>query len=859
MKTINLTIDQLRAYMAEINGDTNIPTQSIYEFIENDPKIKKELKIKENEEFKLQLKDMDFSKLDPPIVLSNGNFSGVTFDNVNFSGGKVVVRGANFTGCPMLGGTKFTNQIPLDGTKFGPITLSKKLFEHADLKAAEYDSTNNPNILLPLTKKCLEDFLKLDPKENLNEYLNYRFGYLYPDDKTLVADLSSITIDERFNSQDISGSNLSNTIITGNIENLQLRDCITNNTTFKDCHLTNPDVRGTALANSGKILQHDFLAVTFEGEVTFTNAKFSINSDIEKADGRCIKLAGELPQGIHPEYIDEHLGISIKGTSTFDPCYNKDNQNPKKYKKFTLEEIEDYMNNVTGNNVPDFITYIKKKQNISEDIAANFSGLDFSKRDFSRGNFKNCDFSFTTLNGCKFNNASFENCNFSQATSSVSLVNQQYPMAYDAGQYLRRSVGLATDEPIQMDGASFKNCDLTWADLSQAKGENVTFKNVTAINLNAPNLVLASATRSKTSSNRSRVINSNFSGAYLKKLHAEGASIDRSNFSNAQMNDGNLVDSSNTHSSYNAANLTNTNASKSTFQDNYTDSSTDLSKLNLEGADISKSRMAGKTTGMNINKAKANDTDLSGMAVSGPIGDINTENTVSSDNDAKIESLNEAALINENRRKFYNRIGIGIIVGLVVASIAFPPLLGATLPIAFAAVAMPTIVSVTHIGALVVGIPVAMELMVRNFTPKLMSDPLTPIINGANNLINNLQGKGKQPDLIQDQAYNGPSIIRPLANFFGAERILNLRNIQHQVKKDAADKKIEARGEKAQEVAGQEREALAFYKQDNAQRAVDQLAPTLKPDLNMKNSNRWNKLRSAVFTNKTQAPPLDRL
>lgn len=863
-----LAIDLLRDYMAAISGNSDIPKQSIYEFIEISESYKKKFNLKEGEPFKLQLRNIDFSELEDPIVLSNGDFSGVTFDNVNFSGGNVIVRDANFIGCPMTGGTKFTGQIPLAGAKFGPLELSRDLFEDTEPEKAEYDPTNSPNIMLPLTKKCLEDFLSLNPKKNLNKYLNERFSYRYPVGKTIVADLSNVTIDAKFNGQDISGSNLSNATITGDIENLELRDCITHNTIFRECNLTNPDLRGTSLANSGTILKHDFAAASFEGEVVFTDAKLSINSDITKANGRSIRLADELPLGANPEYLDhEHLGIRLEGTSTFDPCYNKDNKGPQKYKKFTLEDVEEYMKEVINyDEQEDFITYIKKKQKITDNIAADFSGLDFSKRDFSKGKFKNCDFSFTQLNGCSFNDSSFENCNFSQATSSASLVNQQYSRAYAVGQFFRKytplSFVLEADKPIEMNRASFKNCDLTWADLSQAKGENVTFDNVTAINLNAPNLVLNDYRLDPKNKKPSidyqtgcRIINSDFRGAYLTNLHAEGSEIDRSNLSHAQINNGHLSGGSNTRSYYNATNLTKTNASKSEFTGNTSDSNTDFSSSNFESADMSGTKISGNCAGIEAGFAKVDNADLSETTGSGI--DINTKDAINSNKNSEIESAREAAIMNENRRKFYNRIGIGIIVGLVVASIAFPPLLGATLPVAFAAVAMPTIISFTHIGAMVVGVPVLMELTIRNFSSKLEHTPLKPladvanginnVANGAANVANQLMGREKS-DPAPDKSYDGPSIIRPLANFFGAERLLNLQNGRHQDKKDKADKNKKIRGDKTKEIKGKEKEAEKFCNKDNKER-------TAKLALTSSSNSLWKKLKNSVRAGQITASP----
>lgn len=284
MTTIHLNIKQLRTYLLAIKDETNLPKTNIYEYIENNREL---FGIIDHTKIFISLKDIDFSKEGNNTDLSGANLSGTILDGVYFDSKHVMLRNTNLIGCRM-NGTAFTGQISLDGTEFGPIELDRDIFQYADLSKAKYDSTNSNKIMVPPTEECLTRYFSLeDPKPNLNQYLNDNFGYRYQG-KEIIADLSGRTINEKYNNADISGANLTDARITGEITDLQIRDCITSRTLFIDCHLHSPDLRGTSLANKGTVLYNDFEAARFGSEVIFTDGKFSINKDLIKAEGYTI-------------------------------------------------------------------------------------------------------------------------------------------------------------------------------------------------------------------------------------------------------------------------------------------------------------------------------------------------------------------------------------------------------------------------------------------------------------------------------------------------------------------------------------------------------------------------------------------
>ena len=358
-----------------------------------------------------------------------------------------------------------------------------------------------------------------------------------------------------------------------------------------------------------------------------------------------------------------------------------------------------------------------------------------------------------------------------------------------------------------MTGATFRNCNLTWADLSYAEGKDVTLDRVTAINLNAPGLTL----------DHSTIINSNMSGAYMSGLKAGQSNIDRSNFTSANMQRAHLVESHMDESNLERTDLTNANVTDATVTNDNMDAQTKLARVRAKGTNFSGSKLASEVTdGLTTDKnTKVTDADVANLNVDGhSIGEVDTSDAIASDVKHQIP-LNQAQKeIDDNRRKFYNKVGIGILVGACFLSIAFPPLLGAVLPATLAAVAMPTIINVTMIGAMVVGIPTAVELAVRNFTPPAVADAAAGLINTIQNGINWVYGKETKA---KPSAYDGPSIIRPIANLFGAKKYLKWKNAKHEEKREKEEAKLGARQEEAEHVQDRERAIAANANARHAQ------------------------------------------
>jgi len=737
MKEIHLSIKDLQLYMDSIQEDLNIPKASIYEFV---LKRLKKYHLTQGEKFKLSLGNVDFSLEENNIKLEHANLSGVIFKNVNFNSDHIKLRKANLVGCKYIN-TKFTGGISLENTELGPIELDKGIFSDVQLEDAKYDPTNPREILFPITKSILEGYLtSAEPKENLNKYLNDLLGHIY-DDRPLIADLSNMIIDERFSGANISGANLSNAKITGDITNLIMQDCKTNNTTFEESKLTNPDLRGTSLANKGIWLDNKFNAANFVGNVHFESPKLSLNHNLNKLNGYSLKLAEET----HTYEDDVLLTEGIRITDPIlDPCYNRDNhriiKTPYKCDANDLKQYYEY-NTTTIGTKEDFISFIKRTKNIQENnIYADFSEENLNDTNFSRGIFKDCDFSLTTINGCNLNHATFENCNFTCASSSLSFINSQKSIAYNIGQGIRYLASnilpknyLENDKPVNMERANFKNCDFTWANLPNAKGQNLTFENVKAVNLTAPNLEIPNGI----------LLNSNISGAYLFNAKAQSASIHQTDCTNTILEKSTMPNCNIAKSNLNGTNLNATNLSSAQIIEIKSDETTNWNHSKVNGTQLVASNISGSCRNMKTDNTTAfPNSDCAKLKIETAIGNPNLNDAIGSDTTHRIPLEQAKQNIQENEMTFYNKIAVGLIIGLVVASIAFPPLFSATLPVTIAAIAS----QVVTLGCLAAAGGMAAEFIVRNFTP-----------------LKSLYDKG-------------PSIVRPIANFFGAKTIINAIN-----------------------------------------------------------------------------------
>jgi uncharacterized protein YjbI with pentapeptide repeats len=603
----------------------------------------------------------------------------------------------------------------------------------------------------------------------------------------LIADLSNQIIDERFSKADISGSNLTGATIKGEIDQLIMRDCITLNTLFEECRLTNPDLRGTDVVDN---IFHD---------TVITNGKFKANIKSQDLQSSLLEVRGE--------------------NTLYDPCYNNRTAATKRTSiKCTKEDITRYIVNKSVDQ--SFTSYLKQNplerspEEIAEisnlddnEIVADFSGQDLKGVTFN-GVFKNCDFSGAEINECKFNDSIMENCNFSEVKQPA-----QYWSEY-APKVIR---GYLIDvKPIKMDRATFKNCDFTSGDLSNASGSGVTFDNVTATNLIAHNLTLAPLKNSDGTVKPSKITQSNFKRADLSDSKGEGLVIENSNFSLAYLtrfhdSEGpskvKITRSCFTGTSFEGANLdgSSANLDDSYFTYSKTSKETNFKSTRLKGTNFSQSQLHGDTgrnwmSFLTHNKTngdkntKFNNTDF-GLNLHGEsIGDINTSNALESKNAHEAMKLEAEEKIKRNKQKVYNRAGMVIIAVLVIASVAFPPLLAATVPLAIAAIATPVITTV--IPTLIMAMTA--ELAARNASSKSAS--VGYWTNKANGLWNKITGRKPA----ENDDYQGPSLIRPIANLFGAKQIVNGLNLKPERDKKSHKEAMDSIGDDVEITKSQE-------------------------------------------------------
>ncbi len=489
-KQVEVTISDLHEYMEYIR--LNKDKVSLHEFLKLDQDVRADLsKIKFTEKTK--------------IDLTGANLSGCILDGIEFNQ-YVILKNADLRGASIYECT-FVDNIDLEGTKLGSVVLDTKVFKKCKLAHAEYDPSAAKIVMVDVTQKQLENYKKLRKagqsvaQGSLNDYLAQVLRHNYPDDFTIVADLSERTIDGSFSNCDLTSSNLKFSTFTGEISNIVLRDCYFNQSEFENCTLIGADLRGVCLSSFNRIGQ-DFTGALFSGEVTFVSPILSMDSNIELA----IKH-GVLPQGSSAEVIT--------GNPLFDPCYQTgiDSDEIKPSVKFSVENIREYILycQQNRNNILDFKSYICNRDNLDPQIIADLSNLDLRDLNLSGLNFEGCNFSYAKLSGSNLENAKFKNCNFSGADFSKKF-----------GGWWRSAAFLVK--------AQFTDCNLSCADMSGVNATEARFENLVAINLNADqgfNLTNAVANKA------------NFAGAWLYGLKAQALEAKQANlsyvFSNMQI------------------------------------------------------------------------------------------------------------------------------------------------------------------------------------------------------------------------------------------------------------------------------------------------------------------------------------
>lgn len=842
MKKIDITIDHLHEYMRYIREEIDLPKTSLHDYIKSHPS---DFGLLEKERFTTRIKDIDFSEGKNRIDLSYANLSGTTLRDVNFSGRNVIIKGANLVGCKIKGDTRFTQMISLKGTNLGPIELDRNIFIRADLEEAIYDPDSSKDLMFPITKKQITDYLeylKKNPGTNLNDYINTEYSHIYEDqhlnkDRHLIADLSYEVIDDRFSKADISGANLTGAIIKGEIHQLIMRDCITHHSLFaEECKLINPDLRGTNLS------KNDF------NYPTIINGKFSID---EKS-----------------RYLKSSV-IYIEGEETlYDPCYNNHKPHTERTSiKCTKNDIADY--NRKHKDGQSFISYLKENpsgrsnddkefiQRCNEDeIIADFSGQDLKGVRF-KGVFKNCNFSGAKINGCDFSNSIMEDCNFSEVIQEKSYLES----AWEYARYPR-------DPIIKMDCTTFKNCDFTDGDISYASGAGVTFENVTATNLIANNITLKTHINSDNQPQPSVITRSNFKGANWSNSKGDGLIIEDSNFIDANFtgfkNSSERSKAKIIRSSLDRANFECADLSNSEFKNNKTSKETSFKSTDINNTDFSQSQLHGDTgrnwraflTGYDKTKGneatKFNNTDFQLDLHDESIGAINTTKAIESENAHKAMQLEAEEKIRKNKQKIYNRAGIAIIAGLAIASFAFPPLLAATVPAAIAIVATPIISSV---------IPTVMMAITAELAARNVTSSKNPTVGKWINKFKGYWNKitGQEENKYDD--YQGPSLIRPVADLFGAKHVVAGLNFKPERDKKSHMDAIENIGQDIEMVRDNEIEIKDFslekdeilkeqarrLAEENAIKLAKEEAKRLAKEASKrKSTERWSKVKGMM-------------
>ncbi len=731
------------------------------------------------------LSNFDFGK--NKIDLRDADLSGSILDGIDFNGQNVIVKGAIFIGSS-LKNTKFTNGINLDGVKFGSIALDNQMFVDCQLAESLYDPTSSKIIGYKLNDIQLKQYLGYkNPKKNINEYLEEKYGYQYPGFK-IVANLKGLVIDEKYNGADLSGSNIEESIITGEIDNLILRDCITQNTHFKDCTLINPDLRGTCLATKGKLLQQSFEAITFQGSVTFDSPKLSIYANISSA----------AEKGLIPEHNTELENLAleldslpifdIKGAAIFDPCYNKDDLRiDKKYTKVTKKDILKYCSFVQEQigsyytDTPSFSSYMHLKP----DEYIDLSGLDLKDIDFSNTKFNNCNFSFTNLSGSKFDKAIFNNCNFSGCNMSNRSINSQFLNLASIEDRIR-SYFNQQKTVTSIKKTTFNDCNFTWADMTGADAVDVKFQNLTAINLNAPNLQI---------SGNALANGANFAGSYLSRINASGLEAIGANFSNTICTEGHFEHSHLDQSDLSKANFDQAHMKEASInRANCT--KTRFSKADLTGASIKQTKMAADVSSATMTNCSIDHSDMSKIThKSDPIVENISGTPLTDLNANKYDTIQIEQQKTNNSKSIYSKNALFLIATSAALTLVMPLALVELGVISFLAIQPFVVTAIMTTSALIVDAVMEKTLGYSPGVTKIIAN-----FFGAKTMIeteNDLPNK-KQAELIAKHTRLKEE-RSSLANF--EARIIEegksrVTGTHHELKNISHDKTLEAKKDK---------------------------------------------------------------
>jgi uncharacterized protein YjbI with pentapeptide repeats len=592
------------------------------------------------------------------LDLTGADLSGTILDGLEFDGKLVILKGADLRGAS-INHVKFTNHINLSQTKLGSITLDKKVFFSCQLKDADYDPMGSKTVMVSPTDKQLEGFMSSNL--SLNEYLAEELQGKYPKNCKIIADLRGHIIDERFSNKNLSGSNLSNATITGNIKNLELRDCITCQTKFENCHLTNLDIRGTSLVeHTANIISGDqgFQAAIFRGKVIFEDPKASI--DLKDAslleDRRFIPLQNQ-------------AAFTVDGPVVFDPCYKKGSNSKEvprlmKFSRSAVERYAKYCLETPKNEIKDFSSFMRTRMTtLPEHFVANLSGLDLTNIEgLNKGIFRDCNLSFSNLKGSNLSNATFEGCNL----SGVKF-------------------------PTELSDAVFNNCDLTYANLRHVNARGATFYKSRLMNIQAEGFILQG----------SNAHGCNFSGAYLSGLVAESLEADRSDWSYSYCKGANFDHAKLDRSNFSHANCTDASAKEANL--NYCN----FYQVILRRMNLTKAKMNYSRVSADIKQAKMIYTELSEAEIEGLYNMASTKGVdfkaaLFSASQHKYILIQAEQEIQENEKAIYNKYTVAIIASAIAALIIIPIAITALAPALIAATITAVVTPIIQIAAVTV-------------------------------------------------------------------------------------------------------------------------------------------------------------
>lgn len=324
---------------------------------------------------------------------------------------------------------------------------------------------------IKIDNKIIEEYLSFSEK-SLSTYLEDQYK------QAVIADLSAIEIDARFDNKDLSNCKFVGTVFKGTIKNLTMRDCLLEQIRpTESCTLIKPDLRGTSLA------ERVFDLSNAENEDYVRGVSSIAETHVLTLDDPILSVGSV-----------KHLrNYQIVGNPDLDPCYKGEEEVTR------LKDIHKYSS-------------VLKAGEINN---CDFTGLDLRNLDLSGKVFTNCNFADAKLSGVKTSGAVFNNCSFYGTDLSSKFGGWWYKAA-------------------SLTDATFNNCDFTYADLTGVDATKAIFKGLIAININAAGFRIPFLNNkvNHLKLDKAQAEGADFSGAYMPELSAKGFKAKGTNFAN---------------------------------------------------------------------------------------------------------------------------------------------------------------------------------------------------------------------------------------------------------------------------------------------------------------------------------------